>query len=217
LRPFIECFWFLHTTVVESAPLEEIVFTDARADLMLCFGSPYLRRTIGPHAQTHLMRVSHLDAQRRYPVHIIHQGQIDLIGVRFRPGGLAAFLPLPMSEVAGVTLGLSDVFGPRGVELEARLFDAGGKRHRQVGLLNAFFMRRVDVRPVHTRVAHMATTIDRRHGRLTDGELSRTYGYSVRTMDRLFQQVIGLSPKFYTRVVRFRHALHGLTQRPALA
>src|SRR5437588_2556306 len=90
LRPFIECFWFLHTAVVGPAPLEEIVFTDARADLMLCFGSPYLRRNTGPHAQTQLMRVSHLDAQRRYPVHIIQHGQIDLIGVRFRPGGLAA-------------------------------------------------------------------------------------------------------------------------------
>lgn len=217
LRPFIESFWFLHTAVRGQAPLEEIVFTDARADLMLCFGSPYVRRTIGPHAHTQVMRLSHLDAQRHYPVHIMQQGQIDLIGVRFRPGGLAAFLPLPLSEVAGLTLGLSEVFGPRGAELEMRLFDAAGDRRRQASLLNAFFMWRLDVRPMHALVMHMATTLDQQYGRATVSELSRTYGYSVRSVDRLFQQVIGLSPKFYSRVARFRHALHGLTQRPGVA
>jgi hypothetical protein len=88
LRPFIECYWFLHTDGAVPAHGEEIIFTDARADLMLCSGSPYLRQNAGPRKETQLMRVSHLDAQRRYPVHIIQDGQIDLVGVRFRPASI---------------------------------------------------------------------------------------------------------------------------------
>jgi AraC-like DNA-binding protein len=216
LRPFIECFWFLCTDGATPAPLEEIVYTDARADLMFCYGSPYVRRNAGPDDQTQLMQVSHLDAQRRYPVHITQQGQIDLIGVRFRPGGLAPFLPLPINETAGLTLGLSDVFGPSGGTLEYRLFDAAGNRGQQLILLNEFFVRRLDVRPAHTLVGHMAAEIDWRRGQVTIRELSRTYGYSVRAVDRLFQEVMGLSPKFYTRVVRLRHSLHALLQHPAI-
>jgi methylphosphotriester-DNA--protein-cysteine methyltransferase len=90
---------------------------------------------------------------------------------------------------------------------QARLCDAAGERQRQVGPLNAFFLRLLEVRPAQALVAHMARAIDRQHGRLSVGELSRTYGYAVRTVDRLFQQVIGLSPTFYSRVRTLPHLL----------
>jgi AraC-like DNA-binding protein len=162
------------------------------------------------------MAVSHLDAQRRYPVHIVQQGHIALIGVRFRPGGLAAFLPMPMSEIEGLTLDLPGIFGSTGLELEQRLFEAAGDRSLQATLLDGFFLRQVTVRPAHAVVAHMIATIDRHHGQMTVRDLSRTSGYSVRMVDRLFQRVVGLSPKFYSRVVRLRHTLHALVQHPAV-
>src|SRR4051812_27050067 len=98
LRRFIECFWFLQAEIVPPARLEERIFTDARADIVLSFGSPSLRAHAGQPAPPQLMR-SNLDAQRRYPVRISQDGRIDLIGIRFRPGGLAAFLPMPLSEL----------------------------------------------------------------------------------------------------------------------
>jgi AraC-like DNA-binding protein len=161
------------------------------------------------------MHRSHIDAQRRYPVHIVQQGQINLVGVRFRPCGLAAFLPLPMSALQGLTLDLYSIFGPRGDELEHRLFDVAYNRHQQLSLLNEFFMRRLNVPPTHALVSDLATMIDRRYGQVTIRELGYTCGYSVRTVDRLFQEVMGLSPKFYARAMRLRHTLHGLVQYPA--
>jgi AraC-like DNA-binding protein len=216
LRPFIECFWFLQTKVVPPAQLEEIIFADARADIVFSFGSPYLRRNAGQQDHTQMMSVSNLDAQRRYPVHISQQGQLHLIGVRFRPGGLAAFIRLPTGELDGLTLGLRDVFGQRGDDLEYQLFEAAGQRHMQLNLLNEFFMQNLEVRSAHALVTHVAAAIAERHGRAAIRDLSREYGYSIRTLDRLFHQVMGLSPKFYVRIARFRHTLNCLVHRPEI-
>src|SRR5262245_53344506 len=108
LLPFIECFWFLQANLTPPAQLDEIIFTDARADIVFSLGTPYLRYPAGQPDQAQVLRGAHLDAQRHYPVRLSQQGQIDLVGVRFRPGGLAAFLPMPVSELDGLTVALPD-------------------------------------------------------------------------------------------------------------
>jgi AraC-like DNA-binding protein len=44
--------------------------------------------------------------------------------------------------------------------------------------------------------------------------LSAEFGYSIRTLDRHFQQVYGISPKFYARLVRFQRAVALITANP---
>lgn len=217
LRQFIECFWFLRADVAPPGQLEENIFTDARADIVLSFGSPYLRFDASRQDRLQIMRVSNLDAQRRYPVRIVQQGQIDLIGIRFRPDGLAAFVPMPVGELDGLTLGLREVFGQPGVDLEGRLYEAAGEPRIQLELLNDFFLQRLEARTEHALVADIAVTIERHHGDITVQRLSHSYGYSVRTLDRQFQRVMGFPPKLYARIVRFRHALNRLVHDPAIA
>jgi AraC-like DNA-binding protein len=211
LQPYIECYWFLRARLPESHGLEEVVFTDARADLMFNFGDPYQRRVAGDtHSQ--VVRAPNLDGQRRRPVHISQAGAIDLVGVRFRPGGLAAFLPLPIHELADQVLDIRAMFGGAGDELAERLFEAVMPQ-RQRPLLDHFFLARLQLRPEQRAVAALADRIERQHGRAPIAELSASYGYSIRTMDRMFQQTIGLSPKFYSRLVRFQGLLGSLVHQ----
>src|SRR5690606_12970000 len=110
---------------------------------------------------------------------------------------------------------LKDVFGRRGVELEEKLFFATGETQRQANLLDQFFLSRLAVLPEYARVMSWLKAIEGQRGMMSILELSRLSGLSVRSVDRLFQQVIGLPPKFVARTVRFRHALHHLMAQPA--
>lgn len=217
LRRFIECCWFLRTDIAPSQRLEEHIFTDARADIVFSFGNPYLRAQAGGQAAPQLMHSSNLDAQRRYPVSIVQHGHIDLIGVRFRPGGLAAFLPIPAGELDGLTLGMGEAFGPAGTTLEGQLYDAAGAQPQQLDLLNTFFLGRLLARPEHALVWQVVATIEQHQGQVTIPRLGQLYGYSARTLDRRFQQVLGFSPKFYARIVRFQGALRCFVHHPAMA
>ncbi len=206
LRPFIECYWFLNATIGAPCQLEELIYTDARADIVFTFGSPYLRVRADRPAEAPVDRASNVDAQRRFPVRIYHQGRLHLVGVRFRPGGLSPFVRTPVHELSGHTLTLKDVFGRRGVELEEKLFFATGETQEQANLLDQFFL--APCRAPRVRwVMSWLKAIEAQRGMVSILELSRLSGLSVRSVDRLFQQVIGLPPKFVARTVRFRHAL----------
>ena len=214
LRPFIECYWFLNTVVMPPESLDELIFTDARADIVFTFGSPYARIRLGQPDQLEFMCASNVDAQRRYPVRIRQHGSLNLVGVRFRPGGLASFIRMPVYELSGHTLGLLDGLGRESAELEERLFEATGSPHVQSELLDEFLLARLSVHPERRRVMHWVNVIEHHRGVISVRRLAEIAGLSVRSVDRLFRQVVGLSPKFFARTVRFRHVHKRLMQEP---
>lgn len=202
LRPFVECYWFLHGTSRPPQRLEELIFSDARADIVFIFDSPYVRIRADAPAKAELIRASNVDAQRRYPVRIQQHGHHHLVGVRFRPGGLAAFVRVPVYELSGHTVGLADVFGRQGAELEEKLFDEAGRPQVQAQLLDQFFLSRVAVLPEYWRVMGWMGLIEDRVGLMTVADLSQRAGLSVRSVDRLFQRLIGLPPAGRAAVCR---------------
>src|SRR5690606_36436082 len=133
----------------------------------------------------------------------------------FSPRGSFPVCPHACSRALRVHPTLKDVFGRRGAELEEKLFFATGDTQRQANLLDQFFLSRLAVLPEYARVMSWLKAIEAQRGMVSILELSRLSGLSVRSVDRLFQQVIGLPPKFVARTVRFRHALHHLMAQPA--
>ncbi len=212
LRPFIQNYWMIGGGV---SALHETIFVDAQADMLFNFGCPYERRR--PGGSSALMTTSNLDGQREHPVSIVQTGAIDLIGVRFQPGGAAAFLPLPAREISNQTPALGDVFGRAACELESRLYDALAHPAKQVTLLDRFFLERLHLSTAHRYTLHLAAQLHTSGGGLSVRELSAEAGYSIRTVDRLFQQYMGISPKFYAQIVRFGAALERMAQGGSLA
>lgn len=216
LRPFIECYWFLKATVDPLNSLDELIFIDARADMVFTFGSPYFRIKEGPSRGSRLIRSSNLDAQRRYPVRIKQHGKLDFIGVRFRPGGLSSFVRIPVHQLCGHTISLYDAFGHEGAKLEERLYDAAGQTNVQSDLLDRFFLSRLVVLPQYHRVMNWVLEIERRQGLVSISQISQSAKLSVRSIDRLFRQVIGVPPKFFARTVRFRNVHAQLMKSPSI-
>lgn len=213
LRPYIECYWTFRAAPGTSAQLREHIVVDGRADVMFNFGCGYQRARLHRAQGSDTLRVSHIDAQRTYPVVIEQSGAIHLVGARFRPGGLAAFCLVPMHELSGRLLDLAQLFGPEAHDLEGRLFDAAERPRAQAALLDAFFLKRLAPPRAHAAALACARQIERDPAQHI-AALSTQFGYSIRTVDRLFQQKFGFGPKFYARMTRFCYALTALVQDP---
>ncbi len=204
LQPFIQSYWRLRSP---SLMLEERIFVDCHADILFNFGCAYERRYLHQLDKRDSLAVSNLDGQRDYPLAIVQQGDIDLVAVRFKPGGLAAFVPMPVHELSNLTLDLYTAFGADALVLESQLFDSAHDAAQQITLLNLFFLQRLNIQAAHTFALYVAQCIAASNVRVNIHELSADVGYSIRTVDRLFQQHFGMSPKFYARIVRFQRAL----------
>jgi AraC-like DNA-binding protein len=207
LQPFIASYWAFRSPTGQPATLVENIFVDGQADLLFNFGCAYTRRHLDSSGKSDLLPASNLDGQRDYPVGIVQEGEIDLVAVRFQPGGLAAFLPMPSFELSNETYDPKRVLGQAAGELENRLYDASADRAAQVRLLDAYFLRCLSIHAPFQFALYLARTIEATHGNLSIQDLSREVGYSIRTVDRLFRESFGLSPKFYARIARFQRVL----------
>lgn len=214
LRPFIDNYWFFDALPGQSAVLEERIFVDARADLLFNFGCGYLRHSLADGGTKESLPRSNLDAQRRYPVLIEQCGDIHLVGVRFRAGGLAAFLPAPMYELSDLTLDVDSALGQAAGELEGRLYDAARDSEMQTALLDDFFLKRLTLPPAYDFCHFIAGRIEAAGGDVRLERLAREAGYSLRSIDRFFRAAFGVSPKFYARIIRFQRALTTLARQP---
>lgn len=201
LTPYIAQYWTLCSTGAIS--LDEAIFVDGQADILFNFGVGYLRQNLNGDAQT--LYATHLDAQRTYPVAIAQKGAIDLLGVRFRAGGLAAFTRIPIDETSDQTIDLAVIWGGAPRTLEARLYDCGDDLGR-IALLDDFFLRHLAPTPYTPLMRYVASLIESPL-QPSISAISREVSYSIRTLDRLFKAAFGYTPKFYARVARFQRAL----------
>jgi AraC-like DNA-binding protein len=208
LRPYIDNYWMMDAP--QPILLQENIFVDGKADILFNFGCAYQRRHLDqPHCQENLA-LSNLDGQRKSPVGIVQYGEIHLLGVRFKAGGLAAFVPFPVHEVLNQTVSVRDIFGRAADELEGRLYETSVEE--RIALLDSFFLRRLRLPPSYVMTLDLVRRLSTAMDDLAIGQLCHDAGYSYRSVDRFFRQFFGISPKFYARIVRFQGALRLLSQ-----
>ena len=207
LAPYIESYWFV---APDPGPvdLRVDVFVDGRADLILNYGAPYPRRVIGGAATEHA--TSNLDAQRLVPIRIEQRGLVQIVGVRFRLGGLGPFVRGPLRPFTDRTPPPAEVFGPGVAALEAEV--AGLDPDAAAARLDSFFAE-------HLRVDAGRASFERALAALEAGAadvatVADRAGVSVRQVDRLFARHVGIPPKVVARILRFQGALRALMRDP---
>ncbi|MDX2078535.1 MAG: AraC family transcriptional regulator [bacterium] len=212
LRPYIENYWILKTQSSQDMPIQEAIFVDGRADILINFGVSYLRGN--PQHPLVPITFSNLDAQRTYPV-VIHQiGAIHLIGVRFKIGGLAPFIRYPLYELSDNVFPLGDILGQGACDLEEQLYDIPNPS-AQIGLLDAFFLKLLRLHDSYQLVMTISRQLIARQ--LSIQQISADMGYSIRSVDRLFRQMMGFSPKFYARIARVEAVIETLYKNPIIS
>ncbi len=138
----------------------------------------------------------------------------DFFFVRFRPGRLPRLLGLQPPDLVDQTeLGLQSVLGHSADVWGERLREVRTLEGRQAILEEAFLSARPDLLCQDRRCLQAITLVEAVDGRIQVTELARDLGLSPRTLERLFREQIGLTPKRFIRQVRFQTALRLLKDR----
>jgi AraC-like DNA-binding protein len=196
-----------HTTAAPSADLAPFVarYWIVRWDLR---GQEPYRQLVTPYPQVHLSFVD--DEPPR--VHGVVRGHAfrtlagagRVIGAAFRPGGFRPYLGRSLSTITGTVIAAEEVFGTD----IARLGDVPDED--LVRSVEALLRRhRPDPDPTADRVADLVARIEAEPGLTSVEALSGRTGMGVRTLQRLFAEYVGVSPKWVIR----RYRLHAVTQR----
>jgi AraC-like DNA-binding protein len=128
----------------------------------------------------------------------------EMVAVKVRSGSLAALLGAPARDLRDRTVDLVELWGRRASELAEQIQEAPTLEQRlrtfQVGLA-----RRYRPNERQDALAHeVASTIERRAGKVRVAELGERVGIGRRAMLQQFDACVGLTPKQYARVIRLR-------------
>jgi AraC-like DNA-binding protein len=134
-----------------------------------------------------------------------------LLSVWFKPGGALPFFGIPASELHNLHIPLRNLWGSVTDEICQALHQASTAQTR-FQILEGFLQTRLNRnQPRHGAVAytlmHLGCSPDIR-------SIVDQIGLSATRLIQVFKDDIGLSPKLFSQVQRFQHAVHRIAHDP---
>ena len=129
-----------------------------------------------------------------------------IMGVHFKPGGAFPFFKVPSGELHNARLSLDALWAGRAAELRERLLEASTAAARFQTLEK--FLLAETVRPLaqHPAVAFALRAFQDVSPLSVSAVVERT-GWSQRRFIEVFRDEVGLTPKLFSRVVRFQQVV----------
>jgi methylphosphotriester-DNA--protein-cysteine methyltransferase len=189
LREFVECIWYSDPSeetafdIVPDGCVDVCYVLSERQPRTLCFGTT--------------TRTSRYEMEAGAPY----------FGVRFRPGYASMFVPEKISNLTDTQCETPAFLG-LGAEEVAELKDFSRRRERLESELLTVLSRTAN--RAGNPVSRAVSAINARSGDIRIRELAAFCGVSERQLERLFREQVGIAPKLYARIRRFRSVLDSL-------
>jgi AraC-like DNA-binding protein len=135
----------------------------------------------------------------------------DVLGVRFRPGCARAFFPLPAGQLHNRDVALGDLYPREADRLLDQLVCARGAE-RKVSVMERFLLgRKASGKELHPAVQYAVRAFQGPARAIA--EVRGETGLSHTRFIDVFREHVGLTPKVFCRVQRFRTAVQKLEKR----
>jgi AraC-like DNA-binding protein len=188
LRPYVRCYWTLRA---DARPYSRVL-PDGCIDVIFDRRRPGAR-FVGTMTRPLLLEVG---------------GPVDVVGVRFEPGGAAPFLRLPAQSITDDAVDVRETWRA-GIDVADRIADLEPLRE-----LDAALLARLGDGEIDAAVIACVRHIEAARGDVKISDLTRIAGCSERQLERRFASHVGVGPKRFARVVRFRAVLDAAPHVP---
>jgi AraC-like DNA-binding protein len=204
LDSFIECFWTISSNdIVDDYRL---ILPDGCTDIIFNFGETMSSKT-GNNYSTNSMKgfvVGHMTR----PMYSKSFSIYNILGIRFKPGGLYSFLQQPLDQLTDSTVDLANFhsFNHWYDELEPLT-----TRQRVLKLEQLLLKLIPPLTP--DIVSYSLQHIIQNNGAVRIKDLSKLMGISQKQLERHYNKCVGVSPKQIARVFQFQHMLKSIKSK----
>lgn len=210
LKEYIRFFWvlesdthyYMHQSMADVSP--ELVFHyKGYFHELMPDGSRKQSFTSGIHGQTINIH--------RFQIH----ESFGIFGVYLFPYTLPALFGIPAIEMTNGMADLRSLLGIKGTELEEKVMTAKSN-HERIGVLSSFFMDKLKSAGNHeSAIFSSVRFMMQSKGLIKVKDVADEFCLSERQFERKFKENIGLTPKIFSRVVRFGTAFQEYNNREA--
>ena len=136
----------------------------------------------------------------------------ESLGVVFKPGGIQRFFPYLFSEYSGWPVPLDTILGNEATSWISRLKNEPSEP--KLATIQYLLKKKMIDYTLKNAIVYWGIDMIHEHnGTLFMDELISNINVSSRHLRRIFQEVVGISPKYYSKVIR----IQALTKRLVLS
>ena len=206
LNKHVECFWTLESSAPSTEP--ERILPDGCIELILNFGDRFSQHC---DRTRKLQPKNFLVGQMTGPIMISPSGPVELIGIRFHPGGTLPFLRMPLHDVTDQVVEL----GSLSSTLERDLLRAASESSalsEKIRAIEQFLSTCLATSKYDSWLMNIAARIVDSRGLIAVDDLAGDAGISSRQLERRFLREVGVGPKLLGRIIRFQQVFRAVEQ-----
>lgn len=205
LSKYIRCFWSLESADSDAAHEKERIFPDGCIELIFHYRDLFIVHH--PNTTPQLQGRSFIHGQLKKYMELEATGKIGVFSARFHPAGLGAFVDFEIDSITGKTISIYDVWSHKGKELEQKVISCETDKER-ISVVEAFLLSQLkDNKKSKNQIGPCVDLILETSGTVSIEGLCKKSGLSKRQFERNFTAHVGLSPKVFSRIIRFNKAL----------
>jgi len=134
------------------------------------------------------------------------EGSGHVLGIRFKPGGLRPYIGLPLDKLRDTTMPVDAILGMSGAEAEQRVLSKKSDGEMVAVAESMLLSRLPPPDPRATLATHAVEAAAAALGPVSVSALSERTGIEERSLQRLFRDYVGVSPKWVIQRFRLQEA-----------
>lgn len=139
-------------------------------------------------------------------------GKLKIVSTILKPWGMYKILNTPQEEYTDYLVDLKPIFGKKS-DLIAEQLCVESDHKRKIELVEKFLIGLLNWKPAdRLPVVFAADMIEKTSGAVSVTEICKTLNLSIKTLERNFKKMIGLTPKAFSRIIRFNSTLNELNE-----
>jgi AraC-like DNA-binding protein len=218
LRGMVSCYWAVEGQAISARiraqePTEDLLIPDGLSEIVFnrgCVG--FDRWKLGARDGSQRMSGSYLIGGRSHSVNTFAEEPLQLAGVKLDARFLRSIIRTPLSEFRESTLSFADLGDSRLLALE----ESVGNAHRiedVAGMFDEFFLAAMrDKQRNRDAVDALMARIQQDRGATPILQWAKLAGVDARSLERAFCANVGVAPKQYARVIRFKRHYQALIE-----
>jgi len=203
----VKCFWSLEYQNSEIGEPEPVV-PDGCVEIIFNLSDRF--RRYHENGEVENQAASIVAGQMNRSILIGPSGNVRLFGIRFKPTGAFPFFRFGMNELTNRIEPLDAIWGPEVALAEEQLALAESFEVQTLIAENILAKRFSDRTALDPFLDNIIRVISAAKGIKPVHGIAKDVGVSERGLERRFRQSVGLSPKIFSRIIRFQRVLKTL-------
>jgi AraC-like DNA-binding protein len=205
LRDYIQCIWVMQAERgVFANP--DLLVPDGNIEVILNYGDPATRYL--PDGLTIQNKTGgEIIGQRCGWYRHSTEGEVNLISISFKPGGLSPFVSFAVADVTAHSIPFSSLPGSLFTEMEERVYEEN-LLEKKITIIEELLARQLIKNAARSNnIAEFITRLHAINEFPSIAGFLQYYTINRRKLERDFDHHVGVSPKFLQRVLRFRRTI----------